>query len=74
MLSVTVHSPVSSYSDFQASCNAKPKSTERHLHTQNVLSLCSHIHTMGDDQRLKTVHEGDALRFLCRGRSYGGIL
>ena len=32
MLSVTVHSPVSSYSDFQASCNAKPKSTERHLH------------------------------------------
>ena len=55
------------YSDFQASCNGKPKSVERHLHTL----MCSvsvvtvvFIHTMEDDQRLNTlVHEGDALRF-----------
>ena len=55
------------YSDFQASCNGKPKSVERHLHTL----MCSvsvvtvvFIYTMEDDQRLNTlVHEGDALRF-----------
>ena len=55
------------YSDFQASCNGKPKSVERHLHTL----MCSvsvvtvvFIHTMEDDQRLNTlVHEDDALRF-----------
>ena len=55
------------YSDFQASCNGKPKSVERHLHSP----MCSvsvvtvvFIHTMEDDQRLNTlVHEGDALRF-----------
>ena len=57
-----------SYSDFQASCNGKPKSVERHLHTL----MCSvsvvtvvFIHTMEDDQRLNTlVYEGDALHFL----------
>ena len=55
------------YSDFQASCNGKPKSVERHLHT--LMCLVSvvtvvFIHTMEDDQRLNTlVHEGDALRF-----------
>ena len=55
------------YSDFQASCNGKPKSVECHLHTL----MCSvsvvtvvFIYTMEDDQRLNTlVHEGDALRF-----------
>ena len=54
--------------DFQASCYAKSKSIERHLHTL----MCSvsvvtvvFIHTMEDDQRLNTlVHEGDAPRFL----------
>ena len=56
------------YSDFQASCNGKPKSVERHLHTL----MCSvsvvtvvFIHTMEDDQRLNTlVYEGDTLHFL----------
>ena len=42
------------YSDFQASCNGKPKSVECHLHTL----MCSvsvvtvvFIYTMEDDQR-----------------------
>ena len=56
------------YSDFQASCNGKPKTVERHLHTL----MCSvsvvtvvFIHTMEDDQRLNTlVYEGDTLHFL----------
>ena len=53
-----------SYSDFQASCNAKPKSVERHLHTLMCSVSVVFIHTMEDDQRLNTlVHEGDALRF-----------
>ena len=55
------------YSDFQASCNGKPKSVERHLHalmcSVSVVTVVF-IYTMEDDQRLNTlVHEGDALRF-----------
>ena len=46
------------YSDFQASCNAKAKSVERHLHalmcSVSVVTVVF-IHTTGDDQRLNTL-------------------